>query len=88
MGDCTCFESRRAKALRVRLPLSPLKEVIYMQEFKNFEGVNFPLIRNTSSLDYEELVASADPQDGLNLLIDTMIEVVKELGNATKIGES
>ena len=54
-----------------------------MREFKNWEGVNLPLIRNTP--DYVEL--KADPHDGLNLLIDTMIEVVKAIGSATDIGE-
>ena len=56
-----------------------------MREFKNFEGVNLPVIKNRSSFDYEEL--KADPQFSLDI-IDMMVElVVKELGSATETGE-
>ncbi|KKL49678.1 hypothetical protein LCGC14_2313090 [marine sediment metagenome] len=58
-----------------------------MREFKNFEGVNLPVIKNRSSFDYDELIETADPQNGLNLLIDTLIEVVKAMGSATDTGE-
>jgi len=58
-----------------------------MREFKNWEGVNLPVIKNRSDFDYDELIANADPQAGLDVLIDAMILLVKELGSATDIGE-
>ena len=57
-----------------------------MREFKNFEGVNLPVIRKPAPNVYADM--KPDPQFSLDI-IDMMVElVVKELGNATKIGES
>lgn len=50
-----------------------------MKRFKNFEGVQLPLIRNQVDNVYAEL--KGEPQTAFGLLVDTMIEVVKEFGN-------